>query len=524
MVTKRIVWLVASFAALTALAMKPVGVAEGNPAQISKILGMYVHQHWPYNRPYAARTWTSEDWRGYADGLKRIGYNTLLIWPVLETMPDPLTPSDQANLEKISRVIDMLHTEFQMRAYIVLCPNVGANNAAAKQATFERRHFFYSDVRINPGNVEDLSKLIHWRKSLLKPLAKMDGIAIIDSDPGGYAGSTNPEFVNLLVEHRKLLDQLRPGIELYYWMHVGWPAYCRFYQTGKLSWGTEEEFIDAIERLKKFNPEPWGLAGGTRHPFEKTGLASRAVAFNYGRIEGEPSFPLTNFGGDAAYKGGAAGMERGVMGNAQTHCVQLPNTFAFARGAQGLPLTDQDYLRFAEELIPGKGEMILKSWQVIAGRDPNAMRVTVDRLEKVAASSLRVGSLKGLLFGDPKRFLIDLAFQLRVKAAYEEFLMSTENNQQIGSALLKFVEAAEVWQKRHGYQNHWEFPKMREALRKLNSRPVNGVLDYLDVWGDWFERNEGSTPFQRIQNGYRQVETYTPQLLAAMREAALQRR
>jgi hypothetical protein len=166
MVTKRIVWLVASFAALTALAMKPAGVAEGSPAQASKIVGMYVHQHWPYNRPYAARTWTLDDWRGYADGLKRIGYNTLLIWPVLETMPDPLTPSDKANLEKISRVIDMLHTEFQMRAYIVLCPNVGANNAAAKQATFERRHFFYSDVRINPGNVEELSKLIHGASAI----------------------------------------------------------------------------------------------------------------------------------------------------------------------------------------------------------------------------------------------------------------------------------------------------------------------------------------------------------------------
>jgi len=28
-----------------------------------KILGMYVHQHWPYNHPYAARTWTLADWR-----------------------------------------------------------------------------------------------------------------------------------------------------------------------------------------------------------------------------------------------------------------------------------------------------------------------------------------------------------------------------------------------------------------------------------------------------------------------------
>lgn len=61
---------------------------------------------------------------------------------------------------------------------------------------------------------------------------------------------------------------------------------------------------------------------------------------------------------------------------------------------------------------------------------------------------------------------------------------------------------------------------MRETLRKLDSKAVDHVLDYLDVWGNWFERNQGATPFERIKNGYRNVETYTPQLLAAMRQAA----
>lgn len=36
-----------------------------------KMVGMYVHQHWPYNHPYCARTWTPEDWHGYAEGLKQ---------------------------------------------------------------------------------------------------------------------------------------------------------------------------------------------------------------------------------------------------------------------------------------------------------------------------------------------------------------------------------------------------------------------------------------------------------------------
>lgn len=30
-----------------------------------KIVGMYIHQHWPYKHPYAVHTWTLEDWQGY---------------------------------------------------------------------------------------------------------------------------------------------------------------------------------------------------------------------------------------------------------------------------------------------------------------------------------------------------------------------------------------------------------------------------------------------------------------------------
>jgi hypothetical protein len=31
-------------------------------------VGMYIHQHWSYNHPYAASTRSLQDWRGYLDG------------------------------------------------------------------------------------------------------------------------------------------------------------------------------------------------------------------------------------------------------------------------------------------------------------------------------------------------------------------------------------------------------------------------------------------------------------------------
>ena len=483
-----------------------------------KIVGMYVHQHWPYNHPYAARTWTLDDWRGYAEGLRQLGYNTLLIWPMLETMPDPLTPSDQANIEKMAGVIEVLHNELGMRVFMGLCPNVGVNSQEAAKSTFTARHFFYCDTRVNPGDPAALKQLMERREKLLRPLAATDGITVIDSDPGGYPGSTNAEFVNLLAEHRKMLDRLRPGIGMYYWMHAGWEGYCRFYKTGRFSWGTPQEQIDALTRLKALNPEPWGIANGRPYA-EKLGLADRVIIFNYGRIEGEPSFPLTNFGGDGAYTGGQGAGPRGVMGNAQTHCVQLPNTFAFARGATHKTLNDEDYVAFADDLVRGQGRLIVQAWKTLAGTDTRAMGELAGRLEALPESSLQPGPLKGLLFASPRRFVNDLAMQLRLKAAYAAFRSAAEHGQGVKEALGRFLAAAEAWQGRHGYKNAWSWPGLEEALRKLNSPVVNRVLESqlrLDAGPD---PNAKETPFEQVQSVLRNTETYTPRLIAAMRTA-----
>ncbi len=493
-----------------------LGWAEAaQPPLFDHTVGMYVHQHWPYQHPYAARTWTLDDWRGYADGLKKLGYNTIMIWPMLEIMPDPPTPSDRASLEKHAQVIAMLHKEFRMRVVVTLSPNVVANDAEARKATYETRHFFHVDRRVNPADQDAVTKMMARREKLLPYLKDADAFAIIDSDPGGYPGSTNAEFVQLLIDHRRLLDRLRPGIELTYWMHAGWESYSRFYQTGKLVLGDEAEHTDALRRLQAANPEPWGMANGL--PFaKKLGLEAKVISFNYGRIEGEPSFPLTNYGGNAAYEGGHNPGPRGVMGNAQTHCVQLPNTFAFARGAAGLPLTEADYVRFAEDLIPGKGRIIVDAWIAISGKDAGAMRKSAAQLKRVSGQ-LHKGRLSGLLFGDPRRFLTDLQLQLEMKAAYQDFLTASSGAAPWKPALASFVSAAEAWQSRTGYQDSWNWPGMVPALRKLKSPAIDAVLK---VNICIIKCLEGADPkgYEDVRRYLSDQETFTPMLLAAMKE------
>jgi hypothetical protein len=525
---RRFVYLMGGAAGLAIRPEIATSLLAGSKAQGIRddVLGMYVHEGWPYKHPYAARTWTVEDWRGYADGMKKIGYNMLAIWPALETMPDPLTPSDRANIEKTAKVIDMLHGEFGMSVLLILCPNNVVNNKVAAQYSFEQRYLYASSNYINPADPVAVGKMIKWREKLLRPLAGMDGLAIIDSDPGGYPGSTNDQFVNLLMEHRRMLNRLRPGIELCYWMHVGWEAYCRYYATGNFSWGTPAEAEDILTKLKKADPSPWRITihtmdappnGTDLELAQKMGKAANSLAFNYGAIEGEPSFPMTRFGGEAAFKAGAARAPGGVVGNAQTHCVQLPNTFAFARGAMGQPVSEADYIHFSGELLTGQGELIVRAWKALAGEDTILMRTLAEELAALRSQDLVPGRLKGLLFGNPQRFIDDLRHELLMNAAYVDFIGASQDKVD-KEKFRDFLAATKAWQGIHGYQTVWLWPRLAAVLKKLKSPEIDKLIveaDYTKIQS----QSTGNTPFERHQNFFRQWDAYTPRIIAAMEHA-----
>jgi hypothetical protein len=409
----------------------------------------------------------------------------------------------------------MLHEELDMRVYLCLCPNIISRNEDATRASFQTRHYYYCEDLVNPGDPAALKRMIDWREKLLRPLRNADGITIIDSDPGGYPNSSIAEFVNLLGEHRKMLDRVRPGIELVYWMHVGWRCWGRLYEQGKLIFGTPEEHNETLTRLKELNPEPWGMANGLEYARQHN-VADKVISFNYGRIEGEPSFPMTNFTGQNAYEGAATDAPRGVMGNAQTHCVQLPNTFAFARGAEGKPVTDADFVEFANDLIPGKGELIVKGWSTLQNGAIDDRRAVADELDAAARSRPKTGRLKGLLFGSGTRFLTDLAMMLRTRAAIDDLARVTDAGENPKAALQRLVEDGGAWQARHNYQNNWYDPKLQTALRKIDSTPLNRALDVTYEAKGNFDSNH--LAFETIRQNFARMETYSTRLLDAMRE------
>lgn len=492
-----------------------------------KMISMYVHQHWSYNHPYAARTWTLDDWKGYLEGLSILGYNTVFIWAVMETMPLPTTPSDQAFIGKMVSVIDFAHS-IGMRVFFPICPNVTVkDNAESQKYTYESRPFFYTDERVNPRDPSALAAFMKRTEILYRPLLeKADGITIIDSDPGGWPNSTYLDFVYLMGQYRQLLDRIKEGIELYYWAHAGWEAYGRFYATGHFEVDKPAVFQEVISLIAKQNYEPWGVGSSIHNVNEllkPLHLLDRGLAINYGAIEGEPTFPFTTYevAEGRAYRGGTRGARRGVFGNAQTHCVQLPNTFAFARGAQGLPAMRSDYIAFANDLIVGKGTEIVEGWESLKSNNPEKIQQAIRKLRKIDTSQLKLGRLRGLLFGDGKRFLSDLVDQLKVAYTLQQFINCVNeqkaDKQKLKKSLAAFIVEIENWQLKHGYSNQWNWPNMTEAFRKLNSPELNEALDSLTP-----VYHEGDTAFERIKKGYAQLERYSPRLIQAMKTALQQ--
>lgn len=101
---------------------------------------------------------------------------------------------------------------------------------------------------------------------------------------------------------------------------------------------------------------------------------------------------------------------------------------------------------------------------------------------------------------------------------------TTWRNKSVGRTLGAFAAATEKWQGKNGYQNYWGFPGMQSPLRKLNvPAAINGVLDERGSFAPDsgpFGAEPGATPFEKIKNGFGAEETYTPQLLRAMKEAS----
>jgi len=419
--------------------------------------GLYLYIQWMYNHPYAAATWTLSDWKGFLDGLAALGFDLVQIWPMIDTMPVPPTRSDLRHLAKLRRVIRYAHSRHRFTVVI----GAGANTAAGPRARsypFSRRPYFEAEELVDPADRGAVSELMERRRRLLEPLAEADGFWVLDCDPGGFPGATSEQFLFLLSEHRRLLDSLRPGIELVYWMWAGWRE-----TSFEESWqnAPQDAWREVIAALVRRAPEPWRVNAcwpGHFLTLAEQGQLHRALYFPYNALEYEPSFPLTNWQPGpqdplpaALRRIPAQDHPLGVMANAQSHCLQLPHIYLFSHLAQGRPLSSLDLPGFASRLLPAAAEPLSRGWCALAAAEPQPMEQARAELARLSPRSLRPGELGGLLFASPRRLIRDLILQLDTMASLARIRLLHSQDADPRPALRRFYTAASRWQQRHGF-------------------------------------------------------------------------
>lgn len=472
------------------------------------MLGMYVHTHWGYHRPYAARTWTAADWEGYLDGLSRLGYDTVMVWPLFDCMPPTLTVSDRDYLEILAGAIRTAQQRHGMRVVIVACPNTIGNPLAA-QYSYRERPYFLCEWKVNPKSTSEVDAFVQGRREQFAAVSQADALAIIDSDPGGYVGSTRAEFVMLVRRQVDVFRSYHPKAEFVYWMLAGWENYNRFWarvqahpEAVEHMWDDwrADEFPETLALLQRDIPEPWSaLTLRAEHDAALAGLGMTAKSawFPYGVIEGEPVFPLARYTpGSIAQRLTPAGLgqhPRGVMANAQTHCLQLPHTYLFAHVAQGGSMATADPVGFGDRLLPGHGEALATAWEALEARAPEQQRAVASRLQGLRRQrNLRLGDLSGLLFGSAERFVEDLALNLEVRATLTELGVAIAAERDVPRAVCAALACLRGYQVRVGFRDAYGgvlCQELNDRLAALHDPLLDRVLQDFGRWHDPRVRN-----------------------------------
>ena len=484
------------------------------------MLGMYVHMHWSYNHPYAARTWSEADWRSYLQGLRSLGYDFLMVWPMLDSMPPEPNASDLAFLEKLGRIIRVAQDDFGMKVAIVSCPNTIGNEKSASH-TFERRPYFACERKLNPANRAEVELLLAGRRRQFRPISHADAVVVIDSDPGGYIGSTNEEFVSLMAGQIGVFREMNARAELIYWMLFGWEAYNRFWAEAA-QWKPGQphprvqsgagSFRETLSLVQARIPEPWWVFSNSNMPshLEATdalGLGAKRGHFPYGLIEGEPTFPLTNCEprriAEAMKRHSAQTYPRGFMANSQTHALQLPHTYLVAHHVVKGSDQEPDLVAFADEVIPGRGVKIAMAWGAIGGGDAEVLRACAHevraeagrpRSNETSASSVeplergkphKAGPHSGLLLGSADRFLTDLAMNLDVRAGMADLKAALDESRDARVVLRRLLADLRPYQDRLGFVDAYGGPLhtgLNQQVARLDDPKIAAVLEQFNDW------------------------------------------
>jgi hypothetical protein len=485
--------IVAAILLVSTFPLHSFGAETTAPAPFKR-RGFYLHGCWAFNYPFAIRTWKRDDYDHMFQLLKALGFNTVMLWPVLEAVPPPLSKED-ADAVRVFRPIIDDGRKRQLDVWLTQCAAVTSRQEIRAHPWMERSFYpFMQTVKIDDS--ENCAAYLKHRASLLKILNNADAYITIDGDPGGYPDAKAPEFVRVLKSDRETINAHgeRPKEQkIVPWIWAGWGS--------KRMWNEPLEPLvePVLSELKKEMIEPWemlpgrsireGWANGRTNVVltEKAGLMDRSTLLFYEIIEFEPTPPAAVLQFDdirRVFKQELqfAATARGCFGNAQQPIIVLPNLYLFARIASDptyIQKSDEDVLKDFAEFLGGPAELLVPAW--------SCLRLGLDKMPKDLPTKLREATLKSdaaqHLPGGPKMYLEILAQQVdarqKVLRAVE---VPAESDAAAVPRIVDAVEGIVSWWKMHGYVGQsqeklgfsWDFTHhfLTDSLKQWSQKNV----------------------------------------------------
>jgi hypothetical protein len=440
---------------------QPAAGSAGAPA--FKRRGFYLHEGWFFQYPFAVRTWQRADFAAMFQLLRRLGFEDVMIWPMLESIPAPLSDGDAAALREFRPTIDDAH-QAGLECWITTCPNLAPRPEIAAKPFPQRNPWpFLQSVRLDdPAQAKPY--LAH-RAAMIAILNNADAYVTIDGDPGGYAGAKPEDWLKVFQSDRAAIDQ--HGVDPRRQRVVPW-VWC--------GWGTKGVWQEPIEPyiraslalLAQHLPEPWDLLPGRSHLegwangrinlalAEEFGLIPRSTLMCYEAIEFEPTPPASVLQLDhirriLKQEAKYAATARGVFGNAQQPVMVLPNLYFFARGSKDLAYLDQPdraVLGDFADLLGGAPGLLVPAWSCL---NLGLSELPEDLPKKLRAMRL-TGETAQFIPGGPKRYLDILASQVESRVGLLKAIREpAASDDQAARQLADGITALVRWWNQHRY-------------------------------------------------------------------------
>ena len=455
-------WVLRFFAAGCCLALAIGPITSGAETGF-KHCGLYVHACWLYNYPFATRTWSRQDYCRMFRLLKMCGYDEVMLWPMLEAVPPPLSAEDAAALRGYRPIIEGAHQQgLQCWLTLSLCTTDG--NIAEKP--WPERNFYAVRKDVHLDDPAEREAWLAHQAAMLAILNNADAYITIDSDPGGYPGAKAEDFLRVFQHDRQTIDRVgvRPNQQrVMPWVWGGW---------GMKGWEEPREprlarLAHELEVYKRAMRKGWELMPGRNGgdygcgrfnmPLaEKAGLIPSSTLMLYDSIEGEPSVPHTKLQFDDIRRAlrqerQYADRARGCFGNCQTAILQLPNIYFFVRAARDPRYLDRedgavlaDFARF----LGGPPELLVPAW--------SCLRLGLDHLPAELPAKLRQAELTEKaaqnIPGGPRSYLNILAAEVD---SHRRLLQAchgpAQSEQEAAQRLADGVRALVAWWTLHRY-------------------------------------------------------------------------